>query len=474
MYFDDITGGGVRAQIAIFVPRHELGHEIKRVIERNLAALGRPGTVPILRGRDHGAEDGQAPCLRWREARALGHKGLPVYSNLCRRSQEQEVAQCPHFNDCDYIRAWQAAYASPFVILVHSYLGIAWEGAGIVHGVGAWEPEDETAGEENGCAAPGRRFNPTHAAIIVCDEDPTQSLVERWSLKRKALRAITEGDLGELILAGLDTSDGLLSYLHDKGVTPERLRAAAGVRRLDEWKQGQVTSPSTASADVGKAAADAAPLVRLSCAPHHPGLGGPPGTRSPVPAGENSTAWRLVAIAEWKRDTAKPRRRGAEGAPAVAARAAGRAPPVPDRERRADDPGGFPQDARADRRGKPSWLPGTPAHAAARGRIQAGEPGRRHAGPSALPRSPQHSAHRPIHRARCRPLQGLLAGLSRGDGHQEPEDFRPAPTIGGARGRRTGSVAAGRIRTSRSVGSGNATLAGITAEMRAEAPQAGG
>jgi hypothetical protein len=35
-------------------------------------------------------------------------------------------------------------------------------------------------------------------------------------------------------------------------------------------------------------------------------------------------------------------------------------------------------------------------------------------------------------------------------------------------------VAAGRIRTSRSVGSGNATLAGITAEMRAEAPQAGG
>ena len=264
MYFDDITGGGVRAQIAIFVPRHELGHEIKRVIERNLAALGRPGTVPILRGRDHGAEDGQAPCLRWREARALGHKGLPVYSNLCRRSQEQEVAQCPHFNDCDYIRAWQAAYASPFVILVHSYLGIAWEGAGIVHGVGAWEPEDETAGEENGCAAPGRRFNPTHAAIIVCDEDPTQSLVERWSLKRKALRAITEGDLGELILAGLDASDGLLSYLHDKGVTPERLRAAAGVRKLDEWKQGQVTSPSTASADVGKAAAEAAPLVRLS------------------------------------------------------------------------------------------------------------------------------------------------------------------------------------------------------------------
>ena len=259
LYLDDITGGGVRAQVAIFVPRHELAHEIKQVIEGNRAALSKPVTVPILRGRDYGAKD-EAPCRRWREARALGRKGLPVYSNLCRRSQERQVDQCPHFDDCDYIRAWQAAYASPFVILVHSYLGIEWETAGIVHGVGEGEHEDGADGRPG----PGRRFNPTHAAIIVCDEDPTQALVERWSLKREALRAITDGSLGELILAGLDASDGLLSYLHDKGVTPERLRAAAEARRLDEWKLGHVTSPSTASAEVGKAAADAAPLVRLS------------------------------------------------------------------------------------------------------------------------------------------------------------------------------------------------------------------
>ena len=264
LFLDDITGGGVRAQVAIFVPRHELAHEIKQTIERNLAALGKPVAVPILRGRDHGAEDGEAPCRRWREARELGRKGLPVYSNLCRRSQERQVDQCPHFDDCDCVRAWKAAYAAPFVILVHSYLGIEWEAAGIVHGGSAWEPEDKTEGEKNGHAVPGRRFNPTHAAIIVCDEDPTQALVERWSLKREALRAITEGSLSELILAGVDASDGLLSYLHDKGVTPERLRTAAEARRRDELTQGQVTSPSTASADVGKAAAEAAPLVRLS------------------------------------------------------------------------------------------------------------------------------------------------------------------------------------------------------------------
>jgi hypothetical protein len=107
LYMDDITGGGVRAQVAIFVPRHELAHEIKQVIEGNRAALGKPVTVPILRGRDHGAKDGKAPCRRWREARALGRKGLPIYSNLCRRSQERQVDQCPYFGDCDYIRAWQ-------------------------------------------------------------------------------------------------------------------------------------------------------------------------------------------------------------------------------------------------------------------------------------------------------------------------------------------------------------------------------
>jgi hypothetical protein len=97
----DITEAGVLAQVAIFVPRHALAREIQEVIERNLAALGRSVNVPILRGRDHDAENGAAPCRRWREARELGHKGLPVYSNLCRRSQEGRIYKYPHFDACD-------------------------------------------------------------------------------------------------------------------------------------------------------------------------------------------------------------------------------------------------------------------------------------------------------------------------------------------------------------------------------------
>jgi hypothetical protein len=58
----DITAAGAKAQVAIFVPRHELAREVKEVIERNRAELGAPVDVPILRGRDHEAAKDNAPC----------------------------------------------------------------------------------------------------------------------------------------------------------------------------------------------------------------------------------------------------------------------------------------------------------------------------------------------------------------------------------------------------------------------------
>jgi len=74
-----------------------------------------------------------------------------------------------------------------------------------VFGSDAWEPEDQ---HQSGWEVAGRRFNPAHAAIIVCDEDPTQSLIERWPLRRDVLSTITQGSLGELILAGFDAPRG--------------------------------------------------------------------------------------------------------------------------------------------------------------------------------------------------------------------------------------------------------------------------
>jgi hypothetical protein len=255
----DITNAGVRAQVAIFVPRHELARQVKEAIERNREDLGDPVSVPVLRGRDNGADKGRAPCRRWREAQALGGKGLPVYSNLCRRRHQGEISECPYFAECEYIREWRAAYAAPYVILVHSHLGVGWESTGIARWAGGFSDsgeEDQPHYEHS--------FNPANAAIIVCDEDPTTSLIEHNRLEKEAIRAITGQGLGECILAGLSTSVGLINHLRENGITPEQVRLTASKLHKQERKRGQVTTPSASSPVVEKAVKSAAPLVRLS------------------------------------------------------------------------------------------------------------------------------------------------------------------------------------------------------------------
>jgi hypothetical protein len=254
----DITPAGAWQQVAIFVPRHGLAQEVKEVIERNRKALGQPVEVPVLRGRDNGADEGQAPCRRWREARELGGKGLPVYSNLCRRRHKGEASECPYFGDCEYIRTWRTAYAAPYVILVHSHFGIGWESTGIVRGA-AWFGDGD-----DGRPRSQPFFNPADAAIIVCDEDPTASLIEKHWLERDAVRAIGEENLGEHILAGLETPGGLLDHLRENGVTPEQLRSVADRLREQERKRGQIANPATAEPELGEAISSARPLVRLS------------------------------------------------------------------------------------------------------------------------------------------------------------------------------------------------------------------
>jgi hypothetical protein len=83
----DFNEAGVLAQTSIFVPRHHLAEELREVIERAFRERGEQVTVPILRGRENGGEEGNAPCRRWREARELARKGLPIYTNLCSSSE---------------------------------------------------------------------------------------------------------------------------------------------------------------------------------------------------------------------------------------------------------------------------------------------------------------------------------------------------------------------------------------------------
>jgi hypothetical protein len=252
----DFNEAGVPAQTSIFVPRHQLAEELREVIECAFRKRGELITVPILRGRENGGEEGKAPCRRWREASALARKGLPIYTNLCRRKSDGQWSQCPYFVACEYIQTRQAAYCSPFVILVHSHLGLEW---------GATAAERYYAEEdEDGSGERQRHFNPKQANVIVCDEDPTASLVEEDRLSPEDIRGLGEDGLGEKILAGLIDPRGLLSYLRDQGVSADQLREAAEGERSAEKYRGQIASPDTGDGDVAQAAKSATRLVRLS------------------------------------------------------------------------------------------------------------------------------------------------------------------------------------------------------------------
>ena len=78
MLVADQNEAGIPAQTSIFVPRHQLASELRAVIEGAFWDRGEPIAVPILRGRENGSEEGKAPCRRWREARELARKGLPI------------------------------------------------------------------------------------------------------------------------------------------------------------------------------------------------------------------------------------------------------------------------------------------------------------------------------------------------------------------------------------------------------------
>jgi hypothetical protein len=236
----DVNEAGVWGQTAIFVPRHQLADELRDTIEHAYADAGEPIRVPILRGRENGGEEGTAPCRRWREARELARKGLPIYVNLCQRRTDGQLAQCPYFAGCEYIETRRAAYSSPFIILVHSHLGLEW-GA-----TAAERFDDAVEGAENegeDGPEPERLFNPRQANTILCDEDPTGSLVEETRLSADDIRGLGTDGLGDKILAGLSQPGGLLTYLRSEGVSPERLREAAEEARRAERSRGQISSP---------------------------------------------------------------------------------------------------------------------------------------------------------------------------------------------------------------------------------------
>jgi hypothetical protein len=142
------------------------------------------------------------------------------------------------------------------VILVHSHLGLEW---GATAAERLYEEEDEGGGAER-----QRHFNPRQSNIIVCDEDPTGSLVEEVRLSPEDVRGMAGDGLGDKILVGLLHPGGLLSYLRDQGISADQLREAAEGARTTERHRGKISTPDAGDGDLAQAANSAPRLVRLS------------------------------------------------------------------------------------------------------------------------------------------------------------------------------------------------------------------
>ena len=110
---------------------------------------------------------------------------------------------------------------------MHSHLGLEWGATAAERA--SWASEG-LSDQGDHCPERPRYFNPKQANIIICDEDPTVSLVEELRLSPEDIRAVEGDGLGEKILAGLVHPAGLLSYLRDHRISADQLRESRGRR----------------------------------------------------------------------------------------------------------------------------------------------------------------------------------------------------------------------------------------------------
>jgi hypothetical protein len=122
------------------------------------------------------------------------------------------------------------------VILVHAYLGLGRDTDSYAELTAGFDYDNERDG--------GSLVHPVEVANIVCDEDPTQSLVEETRFGRAALLSIAERPLAELILAGLDDPAAVCSATYARG-SPRATTAAAERQHQDERSEGAWPIPTS-------------------------------------------------------------------------------------------------------------------------------------------------------------------------------------------------------------------------------------
>ena len=221
--------------------------EAQSHIQKMLANEGLKDEAPILRGRDKPDASDKYPCDRWEEARKLGQKGYPIYSNLCVRISGKSSEVCPHFQSCDYMNAQRQARHSVMPIIYHAHLKSVPQDQ-------PWERKDYEIDEETG-ELPAHlkdkfaKFQASSLTKIICDEDPTSSLIKTIEVPLQDIESI--GIEGRHIANALSTRQPLLDYLKKKKVKAGELRQLAEQQNYLEKRGITKFSPKGFSAKDG-------------------------------------------------------------------------------------------------------------------------------------------------------------------------------------------------------------------------------
>jgi hypothetical protein len=117
LYVAQVAGNVGVCVSEVYGPTLTLAHEWRDNIKKLVPAA----KVQLIYGRTYEISPGVSMCSRQSMADAVSKAGLPVYQNLCSRSQGpgQPPDQCPHYQKCAYIDQFRPA---DVYIYTHAHL----------------------------------------------------------------------------------------------------------------------------------------------------------------------------------------------------------------------------------------------------------------------------------------------------------------------------------------------------------------
>ena len=192
-------------QIHLFTPTVALAREFEKDLHKAMRDMSEWPLVAVHTGRGHGAESGEAPCVRYLTAQRLANKVPSIYSAMCHRGEKM----CWKYPDCGYIASFQNQ-GPGLHLFPHDYLTLS------------------------------KPLKFPKADLVIVDEDATERLLTYANVPaavlcepetyQTAAQTDEEKDaatLGNRLLVALTSGRPLLAAVRESGLTFKHLQTLA-------------------------------------------------------------------------------------------------------------------------------------------------------------------------------------------------------------------------------------------------------